>query len=425
MFLNGLQFSRPVAVPARGEHEADRPADSPSPRRSASSGARPPQGGGGSAVLCEPRRLSPGQRNKVESRLENPSRPFPGLTSRHGDARLRTFAKQVKSLASSSEESRLSEPKSVGPALARELGASFVQSKHLDAIAMASAQFKFAMTFREAGESTIKRLTQGSAAKGHDLLEKTIKLSALTKGYGEAGAVAVLERCREADIDGFVGHYDEQGCLAGLHMAETKDDPRAASDANWRVLLHGLAITTHLPAGRCFFPVDVSDSARLASSLEVLKRIPDWNQLLFSGDYDTHDVIRLSGAGGPCGVNSGVPDKPGDEALSNDSVNVAISIVDGQRPMGLISHRLIQHDSQAVYVAQMLDREPEQPIVAAVAHMSLPLAAVSGGKWSILRSEADVRSFYAGHGARIKDTWQEQPFGARQGSCRFSHAAFC
>ncbi len=91
----------------------------------------------------------------------------------------------------------------------------FILEKHMDAIERASIKGNFSISFRSAGRATLLALERGAAAKGHNILEKTIKQSSLAKAYGPDKANDLLLSLRTAGLEGYVGHWDPTG-LPGI-----------------------------------------------------------------------------------------------------------------------------------------------------------------------------------------------------------------
>lgn len=74
----------------------------------------------------------------------------------------------------------------------------FILEKHMDAIERASIKGNFSISFRSAGRATLLALERGAAAKGHNILEKTIKQSSLAKAYGHTSSTGGHRRPQRA-----------------------------------------------------------------------------------------------------------------------------------------------------------------------------------------------------------------------------------
>ncbi|MBZ5788753.1 hypothetical protein K8353_01410 [Burkholderia contaminans] len=279
------------------------------------------------------------------------------------------------------------------PDVIEEIKKKFVWEEHIPAIEEASRKGRFAVSFRAAGAPTIAALALGAAAKGHDILEKTIKPSSIQKAYPETHA-EVLSQVRSAGIEGYVGHW-ENGGLVGIYMSSG----------------HGLgdAVVNGV------YPINIGG---LEESLQALKNRPNWQSLPFTGDYDTHDMITFRGAGRPHTVLSESPEE--NEIIR--SLNDAVGKVDPNRPPEDNEHNVIRHGPQVNYPSFMMNLEDleagnpksvkREGFVGAVARPGeFPLAIVNRGKWSIVRNIEELDSFYTSVGARIKEAWK--PGGSR------------
>lgn len=256
----------------------------------------------------------------------------------------------------------------------------FICKSHMDAIADASQHRKFMVSFRSAGEETLKRLETGAAAKGHDILEKTIKESSLKKAYGEQ-ADEVYNKLKEANLTGYVGHWDENG-LAGIYI----NDPHAKNGVN--ILL-----------------LDINNLS------EVLERLhqwaPDWQTKVYTGDYDMHDMVTFtSGGGQPYTPLAGLAE----EKHIINSINRAVAAVDPNRPFDYISHNVIRHGPQVNFVAHMKTYEAEvarEGLVGAVARPgAFPLAVINRGEWMLASNMEELMDIYSSSRAQIKETWK-------------------
>ncbi|MFM0067256.1 hypothetical protein [Paraburkholderia aspalathi] len=262
----------------------------------------------------------------------------------------------------------------------------FVWDAHMGALEKASREGNFAVSFRAAGAATLAALARGAAAKGHNILEKTIRKESICSAYGvgSPGAEVVLEAVRDAGIEGYVGHWDSAG-LAGLYLSGERED-----DA-------------------FIYPLDVS---ALEDSLVALKRHENWQTLPFTGDYDTHDMITFRGAGRPRSVLTGA-----EERTIIDRINREVARVDPNRPFHVRQRNVVRHGPQVNFLSYMVDQEAEQVraragVLGAVARAgAFPVAFVNRGAWSIIGDIDALERYYTSVGARIKESWK--PGGVR------------
>jgi hypothetical protein len=276
----------------------------------------------------------------------------------------------------------------------QEVERDFVAREHADAILAASKAGNFAVSFRVAGPATISALQRGAAAKGHDILEKTIKASSIANAYA-ADADKKMAMVRRAGIEGYVGHW-ERGELKGIYLASSDRRP----------LAHGQKHE--------IYPIDMSCAEALDESLVDLKSRERWQRLPFSGDYDMHDLLSFSGAGRPAIV----PSQSLREQEIVDAINQAVAAVDPARPFNEVEGRVIRHGPQVNFPAYSLtspDKDERSKaslfgLIEAVARPGeFPVAFANRGKWQIVRSAAALEDWYRKQGAQIKSTWSRTP----------------
>ncbi len=275
-------------------------------------------------------------------------------------------------------------------AIRRQVSEEFILDSHMEAIEQASLKSKAAVSFRAAGAATLVALAKGAAAKGHDILEKTIKEKSIQNAYALSGNwQEILNKVNKAGISGYVGHWNEQG-LAGIYMSSG----------------HNLGDQVKKVGPHSIYPVDINN---LEASLKGLKAQPNWESLPFTGDYDTHDMLTFRGAGKPRTV---MVDSSEEKEIIN-TINREIAGADNYRPFSDKEHNVIRHGPQVNYSSFMLSHEAHEVkkqggFVGAVARPGeFPLAMVYRGEWSIINNLAELNSFYQQAGAVMKQSWQE------------------
>ncbi|HCS12792.1 MAG: hypothetical protein COS82_06675 [Zetaproteobacteria bacterium CG06_land_8_20_14_3_00_59_53] len=156
--------------------------------------------------------------------------------------------------------------------------------EHQEALLDASNPYLFAV--RETGAASIKRLREGAKAKPHTILEKSIKKSSLEAAYG-AQAATFLEMAREKDIDGFVGHWRMERKMFGDQEKTVPVDLLGVRVDGYQGR-HKEELTRPCPSG-LFVPLEKLD--------EFKARHPSgaWKRLLYTGDYDLHEVYDNRG----------------------------------------------------------------------------------------------------------------------------------
>ncbi|KVE32712.1 hypothetical protein [Burkholderia sp. TSV86] len=255
----------------------------------------------------------------------------------------------------------------------------------MDAITEASRRGNFAVSFRKAGEATIARLKEGAAAKGHDILEKTIKSSSLEKAYGQSDGAEKLEMARRASIEGYVGQW-EGNKLTGIYMSSK------STVGNQRTPRSGPRI----------LPIDMDNSSSLENALRPLKQQTNWKSLPFTGDYDMHDMIQFGGAGPAHTVAS----NSREESLIISRLNKAVARVDPLRRGQSKEYDVVRHGPQVNYPAFRMAEEGSFDLVGVVARPEFPVAIVSKGKWAIAEDLEELEAFYRGAGVHIKESWR-------------------
>ncbi|HDT4320189.1 TPA: Insecticial toxin, partial [Klebsiella aerogenes] len=233
----------------------------------------------------------------------------------------------------------------------KQVAREFILEKHMGPIEAASIKHNFAVSFRSAGVATIHALSLGAAAKGHDILEKTIKTSSLMKHYPDTYQ-DVYSKVQQAGILGYVGHWEQGKGLTGIYMSSNHSLGDRVIDR--------------------IYPINMND---LQASLEPLKRQPNWQSLPYTGDYDTHDMINLGGAGRPHTVLVGSPE----EKRVINSINRGVANVDEYRPYADVEHNVIRHGPQVNFVSYMMTHEAG--VVKEHGGSSAPLRIRASSRW--------------------------------------------
>ncbi|HUA79459.1 MAG TPA: hypothetical protein VL997_03740, partial [Dyella sp.] len=281
-----------------------------------------------------------------------------------------------------------------------QIASEFILPEHMQALAKASKKGGFAVSFRKAGALTLEKLGKGAATKGHDILEKTIKESSI-KAYYPKDYATIMQKVKAAGIDGYVGHWEEGKGLVGIYLSDS----------------HGLSnvkVVNEHGATHYIYPIDLN---HLTESLAPLKSLPEWERIPFTGDYDIHDMITFKGAGRPRSTLSASDE----ETQIINLITKAVSEVDIHRPHtppssksteSINDHSVIKHGAQVNYVNFMILSEKEtfkqKGLVLSVAEPGeFPLAMLDRGTWSIIRNKSQLKAFYEGVGAVMKEAWTD------------------
>ena len=133
-----------------------------------------------------------------------------------------------------------------------------------------SKEHNVAVSVRESGSYTINAVGEGAAAKGHNILEKTIKPTSLKSAYGER-AGALLEQAENSGLVGASGAVGQGRCSRGRYARNSVSE----DDVSYRVNLQN--------------PVE----HELVDAWVKFKVVTP-----YTGDYDMHDIIRIRGGKG-------------------------------------------------------------------------------------------------------------------------------
>ena len=264
-----------------------------------------------------------------------------------------------------------------------EIAQNYILKEHMPAIAEAAKKGNFCVSFREAGAFTINALRHGAKAKGHDILEKTIKPSSLKSKYKKLEMYEEkLKWAKERNLIGYVGHWNENG-LEGIYVGDVKKTAIA------HAVFSGI--------------LDITKP----ENIDLLHSQPEWKSIPYTGDYDAHDMITFRGAGRPrtVMVNSD------EEKEIIDRINTQVARVDPARPFKDIEHNVVRHGAQVNFSSYMLSYEKrvvdrEGGFIGAVARPGeFPLAVCDRGNWFIIKDIHPLEAFYKSIGAKIKETW--------------------
>ncbi|SFN71659.1 hypothetical protein SAMN05216516_11548 [Izhakiella capsodis] len=266
----------------------------------------------------------------------------------------------------------------------RKVKEEYILEKHMSALEQASVTKNFAVSFRKAGKPTLIALNEGAAAKPHSILEKTIKESSLIKYYPE-NKDEVMRKIREAGIEGIVGHWSKDNGLEGIYLTNNIQ------------FINTIRISDEV----FIYPIDIE---KLEESLRPLKEKEGWKKICYTGDYDTHEIIKFSNAGRPRTALDGNEEKEFINILNN-----AVSLTDNARTIDSATHRVFQHGAQVNYPTYMINNkfEGEGGLNMAVANPGeFPIMMLDRGIWSIINNSDELNKYYRNIGAIIKESWR-------------------
>lgn len=295
--------------------------------------------------------------------------------------------------------------------LYKELITNYVLEEDIIPISEVTKKKNFAVSFRDAGKYSLDKLAAGAGAKGHKILEKTIKPSSVGeefKKYCEEQKKAAESQSKNPEtlfkdyikttyiegIEGLVAHW-ENGKVVGLYLT-TKGKRYFERIDSFRDRIEyyndvPVLCIKGLSSKEMLFP-------KKSGEVPTSDDNSNWETYFFTGDYDMHDLYNCEGQG------STIPSDSEDERMHIKYLRDAMS--GGEKIES--EYMKIQHGPQVSYIAYTLDLEPGEKIVYAVANIANNVAICDRGNWGILKSPADILNWYNSLGkAKPKATWQD------------------
>jgi insecticidal toxin complex protein TccC len=266
-----------------------------------------------------------------------------------------------------------------GQSARKLVGEAFVHPLHMQVFERISIEKNIAMSVREAGTFTITALGEGAAAKGHNILEKTIKPGSLKSSYGEK-AGAALEQAKASGFVGRVGKWGKSG-VQGIY---------AHNKAGGEDLAYPISLTSTM------------DNELVNSWIKHKVITP------YTGDYDMHDIIKFSGGRGHIPAAESA-----EERGVKDLINRGVAQVDPSRPFELTAMNVIRHGPQVSFVPYMWEYENDKVVkdngyLGIVARPGpFPVAMVHKGAWSIFDTSEELFNFYASTNTALPTHWQQ------------------
>lgn len=267
----------------------------------------------------------------------------------------------------------------VGRAARKMVAQAFVHPSHMAVFEKISKEHNIAMSVREAGTFTIKALEIGAAAKGHNILEKTIKPGSLKSVYG-AQADSVLKQAQDAGVVGMVGAWNSDG-IYGIHVH------------------NNLVNEDHI------VPIDLQNPQ---NNTDFKKFVKDGLITPYTGDYDMHDIIQYN-------THLGTVPKAdsAEEIRVKDLINQGVAKVDIKRPVENTSMNVVRHGPQVNFVDHMWEQEKDKVLadggyLAVVAKPgAFPIAMVHQGEWGIFESSEELFDFYKLTRTPVPEHWSQ------------------
>lgn len=311
------------------------------------------------------------------------------------------------------------------------------------------------ISFRQAGDDTLKCLSRGAGAKPHEILDKTLKRKKILvaspgKFLGETQKKrneeaekhnAVVEEffsfAPEGDdrekaenlLMGLVGHW-VQGKVDGLYVTMLGRKTLEKKNMGKIVLNENQMPYLEFSADGKEKLIEFYDELEKEDSKKALYR---FTRLFFSGDYDIHDMLQ---------VGYPIPTETDEKllaelqqdllagrrarlkttfSLSDTDLNEEIVTEEGSKRDSRNDYRRVQHGPQFNYTAQMVNEnarcktlEELNILVNSVMQIDAPVLmhddnAFQPEKWGVLSDCAKVADYYKKKkGRELKCTWVSQ-----------------
>lgn len=257
----------------------------------------------------------------------------------------------------------------------------FIAEQHIGPIEQAGLEYNAILSFRDAGIYTIDALNAGAAAKGHNILEKTIKDKSLKPVYGES-AGSMIKNAKEAGLIGLVGNWKGEGnTISGIwvhNIVKSRDE---------------------------VFPLTLSSKDDLGRFRDQVKQK---NIVPYTGDYDMHEIV-LKKTRRPPGVGSL------EETGVRNAINRNIASIDSARPFDQIHMNPIRHGAQNNFVPYMWqnelhDVEANKGMLDVVARPGpFPVAIVDNKEWVVVDTEDEWRGYFLEKHISQPEHWSRFP----------------
>lgn len=257
----------------------------------------------------------------------------------------------------------------------REVAKNFIVEAHMAPIETVSENNSVILSFREAGKYTIEALQRDAAAKGHNILEKTIKPSSLSSAYGER-ANEMEEKAKSAGLIGMVGHWVDIG--------------------NGTKEIKGIWVHDTLTHEDTVFKLSM-DNAESLKSFKMQVRLG--NIVPFTGDYDMHDMRGMKDENNQSEFIK--PESYAEKAIAH-AINEGVAAVDPVRHLDQEHEHMhvVRHGPQQNFLGYREEYETEEAIkdkgsLAVVANPGpFPIAIVNKTDWTIVENLEEWGTYF-------------------------------
>jgi hypothetical protein len=286
----------------------------------------------------------------------------------------------------------------------RLLTATYILPSDIISIGNVAKTHNIAVSVRESGKHTLAKLAKGAGAKGHDILEKTIKESSLgIASFDQYAEGAELPKNCLPWMIGLVAKWEDNGSkILGLHLTP---EGIKAFDAASKAASESNSGSSPFHVEDKVLRLDNEDKRRAVDRFigeNETKGIP-WERYFYTGDYDLHDMVSFTSQ------RSTIPSESFQEKTVLKCLNEQIAKDNGHMPyLSEHPYQRVRHGPQVNYIAHSLDVEPKEKIkiIRAVADMTPPVAMCDRGRWSVLSTKEAIRKWYEDNRLKIKITWK-------------------
>ncbi|EJK6268823.1 hypothetical protein NLI58_002363 [Salmonella enterica] len=218
-------------------------------------------------------------------------------------------------------------------------------------------------------------MQRDAAAKGHNILEKTIKPSSLSSAYGER-ANEMEEKAKSAGLIGMVGHWVDIG--------------------NGTKEIKGIWVHDTLTHEDTVFKLSM-DNAESLKSFKMQVRLG--NIVPFTGDYDMHDMRGMKDENNQSEFIK--PESYAEKAIAH-AINEGVAAVDPVRHLDQEHEHMhvVRHGPQQNFLGYREEYETEEAIkdkgsLAVVANPGpFPIAIVNKTDWTIVENLEEWGTYF-------------------------------
>lgn len=314
----------------------------------------------------------------------------------------------------------------------------FVRSVDMVPIARHCKDHNLAVSFRKAGQYTLIQLDNGAAAKGHNILAKSIKEESVREHFTDIpenirGLVGYWEDVTDDSTELFIGNRRDgkTPVLKGIYITQFYNDNKSGNtishkakarqnitfdDSSGDTGAGGSAITVDdfiksvvkedkvreaLSVGVAEGNPALKNMTKLSYFIEMYNDKKEWHfnprieniySCFYTGDYDLHDIIQFTDTS--AGSKGRRIEKTDFAIVRNLASDISNNASYG-RPKSM-EFNVIRHGPQCGYFCYAINRlEGIVPgLSLGLLRADLPVAMCNRGVWSIISQWEDLKTFY-------------------------------